>query len=177
MYCRVLLWPSSWVQRLTWNAQRSPQRKASTVCSAPQPWPASTSCNPSRRPAPPAVSPKDFSTFPASRICSLLPWKRRRPRAVLSCEWGPPGLHSPYDPKPPASLVSGKGGWAWFYQGFLLNPSLHPPGNQTPLRRGGHHAVHLLLNLLAHICLFPLPFILLLNKQYQSRVDNQAFHL
>lgn len=33
----------------------------------------------------------------------------------------------------PASLVSGKGGWArWLYQGFLLNPSLTPPETKRP---------------------------------------------
>lgn len=66
--------------------------------------------------------------------------------------------YSPHiKPTSPASLVSGKGGWArWFYQGYLLNPSLTPPRNQTPLRRGGHLAVHLLLNLLVHLHPFPL---------------------
>lgn len=133
IYCRVLLWPSSWVQRLTWNAQRSPRRKASTACSAPQPWPASTSCSPSRRPAPPAASPKDFSTFPASRICSPLPSRRRRPRAARSCEWRPLRLQPVIiRPQAPASLVSGKGGWARFYQGFLLNPTLTPPETKHP---------------------------------------------
>lgn len=90
--------------------------------------------------------------------------------------------YSPHiKPRSPASLVSGKGGWArWFYQGYLLNPSLTPPRNQTPLRRGGHLAVHLLLNLLVHLHPFPLfifcfVFLFLLsNKQYQSRFDHQA---
>lgn len=35
-------------------------------------------------------------------------------------------------PKPLASLVLGKGGWAWLYQGILLNPSLTPPETETP---------------------------------------------
>ncbi|KAK1898032.1 Lipoprotein signal peptidase [Dissostichus eleginoides] len=36
-------------------------------------------------------------------------------------------------PPAPASLVSGKGGWArWFYQGFLLNPSLTLPQTKHP---------------------------------------------
>lgn len=40
------------------------------------------------------------------------------------------------DPWPPASLVSGKGGWAWwFYQVFLLNPSLTPPKPNAPQKR------------------------------------------
>lgn len=81
-YDRALLWPSSWVQRLTWSAPHSPQRKASTACSAPQRWPASTSCSRSPSLAPPAASPKDFSTCPASQICSPPPSRRRRPRAA-----------------------------------------------------------------------------------------------
>lgn len=64
----------------------------------------------------------------------------------------PFGLQFSYvTPNPRPFLVSGKGGWAWWFnQDRLLNPSLTPPGNQTTLRRGGHFAVHLLLNLFLH---------------------------
>lgn len=150
-HCRVLRWPSSWVQRLILNAQPSPQRKASTACFAPQPWPASTNCRRSPSPAPPAASPKDSCTCPAGQIYSPPPSRRRRPRAVRSCERGeredPLGCSSHMWLPIPSPLVLGKGGWAWwFYQDHLLNPSLTPPGNQTTLRRGGCLAVHLLLN-------------------------------
>lgn len=175
IYSRVLLWPSSWVQRPTWSAQHSPRRKASTACSALQRWPASTSCSLSQSPAPPAASPKDFSTCPASRICSPPPSRRRRPRAARSCEWRPLGLQSSHATPSPCLFGLGEGGVGTMVLSGLPAESFpHPPRNQTPLRRGGHLAVHLLLNLLAHIHLFPLLFILLSNKQYQSRFNHRA---
>lgn len=175
IYCRVRPWPSSWVQRLTWSAQRSPRRRASTACSARPRWPASTSCSLSPRPAPPAASPKDSSTCPASQICSPPPSRRRRPRAARSCEWRPLGLQSSHATPSPCLFGLGEGGVGTMVLSGLPAESFpHPPGNQTPLRRGGHLAVHLLLNLLAHIHLFPLLFILLSNKQYQSRFDHRA---
>lgn len=173
-YCRALLWPNSWVQRLISSARRSPPRKASTVYSAPQRWPASTSCSLSRSPAPPAASPKDSSTCPASQICCPPPSRRRRPRAARSCESRPPGLQSSHATPSPCLFGLGEGGVGTMALSGLPAESFpHPPRNQTPLRRGGHLAVHLLLNLLAHIHLFP-PFILLSDKQYQSRFDHRA---
>lgn len=161
IYCRVLLWPSSWVQRLIWSAQRSPRRKASTVSSALQRWPASTSCSLSRNPVPPAASPKDFSTCPASPICSPPPSRRRRPRAALLCEWRPLGLQFSHATPSPCLFGLGEGGVGMMVLSGLPAESFpHPPRNQTPLRRGGHLAVHLLLNLSAHIHLFPSLFAL-----------------
>lgn len=130
--CRVLLWRSNWARRPTWSAQPSPRRKASTASSAPQRWPAWTSSKPSQRTAPPAVSPKDSSTYRARQTCSPPPSRRKRPRAARSCEWRTCGWQSAYYPKPLASLVLGKGGWARLYQGILLNPSLTPPETETP---------------------------------------------
>lgn len=80
------------------------------------------------------------STFKKEKAksCSVM-WdgEREHPLGFSSHMWLPI----------PSPLVLGKGGWAWwFYQDYLLNPSLTPPGNQTTLRRGGHLAVHLLLN-------------------------------
>ncbi|TNN82835.1 hypothetical protein EYF80_006792 [Liparis tanakae] len=172
---RVLLWPSSWVRKLTWSAQRSPRRKASTACSARRRWRASTSCSRSPSRAPPAACPKDCSTCPASRICSLPPSRRRRPRAARSCEWRPPGLQSSHATPSPCLFGLGEGGVGTMALSGLPAESFpHPPGIQTPLSRGGHSAVHLLLNLLAHIHLFPLLFILFSEKQYQSRFDHPA---
>ena len=117
LYCRALPWPSSWVLRRTWSARHSPRRKASTASSAPRRWPASTSCSLSRRPAPPAASPKDCSTCPASRICSPPPSRRRRPRAARSCEWRPLGLQSSHaTPKPLPLWSRGRGGG---HDGFI----------------------------------------------------------
>ena len=117
LYCRALPWPSSWVLRRTWSARHSPRRKASTASSAPRRWPASTSCSLSQRPAPPAASPKDCSTCPASRICSPPPSRRRRPRAARSCEWRPLGLQSSHaTPKPLPLWSRGRGGG---HDGFI----------------------------------------------------------
>lgn len=173
MCCRVLLWPSSWVQRLIWSAQRSHLRKASTASSAPQRWPASTSCSLCRNRAPPAASPKDFSTCPASQICSPPHSRRRRRRAARSCEWRPPGLQFSHTTPSPCLFGLGEGGvGTMVLSGHPAESFPHPPRNQMPLRRGGHLAVHLLLNLLVHIRLFPPLFILLSNNQYESRFDH-----
>lgn len=115
--CRALPWPSSWVQRPTWSARRSPQRRASTASSVPLRWPASTSCSLSQSPAPPAASRKDFSTCPASQICSPPPSRKRRPRAAQSCEWRPLGLKSSHATPSPLPLWSwGRGGG---HDGFI----------------------------------------------------------
>uniref|UniRef100_A0A8C7M7S0 Rho family GTPase 1 n=1 Tax=Oncorhynchus kisutch TaxID=8019 RepID=A0A8C7M7S0_ONCKI len=84
--CRGPPWPSNLVRRPTWSVQPSPQRRASTVCSVLQPWPASTSCSPPPSPAPPDASPRDSSFCPASLTSSPLPSARTRPRAAPSCE-------------------------------------------------------------------------------------------
>lgn len=63
------------------------------------------------------------STFKKEKTksCSVM-WVETSWVTVITC-----------DPQAPASLVSGKGGWArWFYQGFLLNPSLTPPETKHP---------------------------------------------
>lgn len=177
LLCRVLLWRSSWVQRPTWNAQHSPLRKASTASSAPRQWPAWTSYKPCQRTAPPAASPKDSSTSRASQICFPPPSRRRRPRAARSCEWRTRGWQSSYYPKPLALFGLGEGGGG---HGFIRTPCWTlpspPPRNRTPLSRGGHLAVHLLLNLSAHICLFPLLFILLSdNKCQPEKISISAF--
>lgn len=162
---RDLPWPSSWVPGLTWSARRSPRRKASTASSALQRWPASTSCSRSPSPAPPAASPKDSSTCPASLTCSPPPSRRRRPRAAQSCEWRPLGLRFSRATPSPCLFGLGEGGVGMMVLSGLPAESFpHPPGNQTPLRRGGHIAVHLLLNLSAHIHLFPQLLILLSNN-------------
>lgn len=77
----------------------------------------------------------------------------------------------------PCLFGLGEGGVGTVLSGLPAESFPHPPGNQTLLRRGGHLAVHLLLNLLAHICLFPLPFIPLLSKWNWSKFDYQSNYL
>lgn len=174
--CRVQRWLSSWVQRPTWSALHSPQKRASTACSAPPQWRASTSCSRSQSPAPPGAFLKDFSTCPASRICSPPPSRRRRPRAARSCEWSSSGLQSSHAIPSPCLFGPGEGGvGTMVLSGLPAGSFPHPPRNQTPLRRGGHPAVHLLLNLLAHIMFFHLLFIFLSNKNKSVMIIESPF--
>lgn len=78
-------------------------------------------------------------------------------------------------PQAPAFLVSGKGGWAWFYQGVLLNPSLTPPETKHPSEEVDT-SLSTCSWTFAHIRLFPPPFILLLNNRYRSRFRLSSYH-
>lgn len=74
-------------------------------------------------------------------------------------------------PPSPCLFGLGEGGVGTMVLSGLPAESFpHPPGNQTPVRRGGHPAVHLLLNLLAHICLSPPLFILLFQPTISVKV-------
>lgn len=64
-------------------------------------------------------------------------------------------------PQAPRLFGLGEGGVGTALSGHPAESFPHPPRNRNPLSRGGHLAVHLLPNLLAHVCLFPLLFILL----------------
>lgn len=147
-------WRSSWGPRRTWSAQHSRQRRASTVFSARQLWPALTSFSRWPSLAPTAASPNASSTCPAAPSCSHPPSRRRRPRAAQSCEqWG-------YSPLPtsyalPRALVRGRG------VGFPMssspkassgNPS--SPPDKMHFRTSGHFAVHfVLISTPVHTCL------------------------
>lgn len=130
-YDRVLLWPSSWVQRLTWSALRLLRRKASTVCSAPRQWPAWTSCSLSQSPAPPAASPKDSSTCPASLICSPPALRRRRPRAAQWCELERVSVLT-CDSRPQPLWFWGRGVGMMVLSGFPAESFPHPPETKSP---------------------------------------------
>lgn len=54
-------------------------------------------------------------------------------------------------PQAPCLFGLGEGGVGMVLSGRPAESFPHPPENQTPLRRGGHLAVHLLLNLRAHL--------------------------
>lgn len=80
-------WPSSWELKLTWSAQPSRRRRASTVFSVLRLWPAWTNSSLPTNPAQSADSPRDSYTCPAGQSSSLPPSARTSPRAAPLCEY------------------------------------------------------------------------------------------
>lgn len=78
-------------------------------------------------------------------------------------------------PQAPRPLWSWGRGVGTALSGHPAESFPHPPRNRTPLSRGGHLAVHLLLNPSAHICLSPVLFILLSDNKYHSKMSISAF--
>lgn len=86
-HCRVRPWPSSWERRLTLSAPPSHRRRASTVFSELQLWPAWTSSSLLANPALCAASPRDSCISPVRQSCCPPRSTRTSPRAAPSCEY------------------------------------------------------------------------------------------
>lgn len=97
------------------------------------------------------------STFKKEKTksCSVM-WVENSPLTVIVL------------PQAPRPLWSWGRGVGTALSGHPAESFPHPPAT-TPLSRGGHLAVHLLLNPSAHICLFPVLFILLSDNKHHSR--------